>query len=102
MSAIQTSPGSGIVVKTFVLRGVAVQESTVITDNRVALVSSRPKDLKLLAALVNPDSQPNEACQRQLLDSLFDFLKLAHGRKLTSFRGKTRPHNTTTEVCHRG
>ena len=32
MSAIQTSPGFGIVVKTLVLRGVAVEEGTVVTD----------------------------------------------------------------------
>ena len=37
MSAIQTSPGSGIVVKTFVLGGVAVKEGAVVTNDDPAL-----------------------------------------------------------------
>src|SRR5208282_5636601 len=35
MSAIQTSPGSGIVVKTLVLWSVAVEEGAVVTDDRL-------------------------------------------------------------------
>jgi hypothetical protein len=58
----------------------------VVTSGPSALVGGRWKDFKLLAALVNPSSQLNEVCQRQLFDSLLDFLNLAHGRKVTSFR----------------
>jgi hypothetical protein len=49
----------------------------------------RNGDFKLLAALVNPDSQLGEVFERQLLDGLLDFLNLAHGRKMAFFRGKT-------------
>jgi hypothetical protein len=79
ISAIQTSPGCGIVVKTLVLRGVAVEEGAVVTSGPPALLSGRWKDFKLLAALVNPPSQLKKVVQRQLLDGALDFLDLAHG-----------------------
>jgi hypothetical protein len=60
ISASQTSPGCGLVVKSLVLRGVAVQESTVVPDHRLAFVGGGRRDCKLLAASVNPDSQFGE------------------------------------------
>ena len=61
-----------------------------VTNNRLPFVNGRRKDFKLLAALVNPDGQFNEVCQRQLLDCLLDFFNLAQGRKITSFRGTNK------------
>jgi hypothetical protein len=51
----------------------------VVTENRLAIVIGRWRDCKLVAPLVNPDGQLYEICQRQLLDSLLDFLNLAYG-----------------------
>jgi hypothetical protein len=79
ISASQNSPGCGIVVKTLVLRGVAVEEGAVVSDDLPAFVSGRLKNIKLPPALVNPDSQPGEIFQRQLFDGLLDFLNFAHG-----------------------
>ena len=85
ISASQNSPDRGIVVKSLVLRGVAVEEGTVITYSGLAIVGGWPKDFKLLAAAINPDSQFNEIFQGQLLDGMLDFINLAHDRKITLF-----------------
>jgi hypothetical protein len=73
----------------------------VVTENRLAIVSGRWRDCKLLAPLVNPDGQLYEICQRQLLDSLLDFLDLAHG-VLVAFHSlavivQTVPHTGHSE-----
>ena len=78
ISASQTSPGSGIVVKTLVLRSVAIQEGTVVTDRRRSFAGRCRSDFKLLAALVNPCCQFDEVRQGQLFNSLLNFLNLAH------------------------
>ena len=55
-----------------------------VTHPSLAFVVGRLDHLKLLAALVNPDSQLGEVFERQLLDSLLDFLNLVHSMKLHS------------------
>ncbi len=87
ISASQSSPGWGIVVKALVLRGEAVEEGAVVADNDPALIGGWRRDFKLLTASVNPDSQLDEVFYRQLLDSMLDFLNLAHGKTihLTTF-----------------
>ena len=49
-----------------------------VTEAPLALVVDRLQFFKLLAASVNPDGQPDEVSERQLLDRLLDFLNPAH------------------------
>jgi hypothetical protein len=85
ISASQNSPGWGIVVKTLVLRDVAVQEGTMVARRPLAFVAGRLNHFKLPAASVNPESQLGEVGWRQLLEGLLDFLNLAHAGKISAF-----------------
>jgi hypothetical protein len=66
MFASQISPGSGIVVETFVFGSVTIQERSVITSARI------------LALLVYPRDKFRKVFRRQLLDSAFDLFDFAH------------------------
>jgi len=64
--ASQISPGNGIVVETFVLWSVAIQERCVI---------ARPW---ILSLLIHPRDKFGKVFRRQLLDSAFDLFDFAH------------------------
>ena len=66
MFASQISPGSGIVVETFVFGGVTIQERSVITNAGI------------LSLLVDPRGKLGKVFRCQLLDSAFDLFDFAH------------------------
>ena len=78
MSASQISPGDGVIVKPFVARSIAVQKSRVVAG------------MLNFSFAVNPRGQFQKNFGRQLLDRIFNFLNLAHVRKLQlqGFSGK--------------
>jgi hypothetical protein len=91
ISASQSSPGCGIVVKTFVLWGVAVEEGPVVASSR-DVVAGRRRDFQSLAGLVNPKSQFDKVRYRKFFNCPFDFLNLAHEGILTLIHEKTSHH----------
>src|SRR5271157_500134 len=96
MSAIQTSPGCGIIVEPLILRGIAVQEGAVVTCGHAAVGGRRRNKFKLLAALVNPGSQSNEVLDGEFFHRLLNFLDVAHVPSPTE--DSTPLHGSTLRV----
>ncbi len=91
ISATQISPGCGIVVEPLILRPVAVQEGTMITQCAGVVcgrfrfgirgrgIRRTPSDGSLSLPLIQPGSQLPELLRRKSVDGSLDLFDRAHG-----------------------